>query len=230
MKASEKARGRHSCAEVTIKNSQQVLISGGLYDASEIYSVSSNTWTRGPNLPNFSSVGGEIVSYLNQVYYAGGYRNFDIYQLKDDWTQQDAWIMVSTYLLSMCCYYLVQIGRMTHPRSYFPAMVISQDVCPKRPTPTTTPTMTTVISTTTKTTILDSPLLYLGPGAKPSGAPVGLSEVFTLPTDASGLKTARCQIPQDTNKANTKGMVGFVLDGHLTLCGRKLVSSGSQLS
>ena len=73
-------------------------------------------------------------------------------------------------------------------------------------------------------------LLYLGPGAKPSGAAVGLSEVFTLPTDASGLKTARCQIPQDTNKAETRSMVGFVLDGHLTLCGRKLVSSGSQLS
>ena len=76
---------------------------------------------------------------------------------------------------------------------------------------------------------LFSVFLYLGPGTKSNGAAVGLSEVFTLPTNNSVLERASCEIPQDTNKANEQGMVGFILDGYLTICGRKLVSS-SKLS
>ena len=76
---------------------------------------------------------------------------------------------------------------------------------------------------------LFSVFLYLGPGSKPSGHAVVLSEVFTQPTNNSVLKRAYCQIPQDTNKAETRGVVGFILDGYLTICGRKLVSS-SKLS
>merc|ERR1712106_31716 len=62
-------------------------------------------------------------------------------------------------------------------------------------------------------------LLYLGPGTKPSGHAVGQSEVFKLPNNSNNLEKASCQIQQDPYKAATKGVVGFILDDYLTLCG-----------
>ena len=101
MKPSKKPRGGHACTEVTIKDLQQVWIGGGISgedpSTSEIYLVSSNTWTQGPDIPNFESASGEFATYLDHVYYAGGsgkYSNFGIYKLKDNWTQQDGWTKV----------------------------------------------------------------------------------------------------------------------------------------
>ena len=95
--SSNTARHYHACTEVTINNVQQVWIGGGSNDAtSEIYNVAQDGYTSGPNLPNYSLYPGVFVAHVGQVYYAGGYNNNNIYQLKEGWTQQDAWTKVSS--------------------------------------------------------------------------------------------------------------------------------------
>ena len=65
---------------------------------------------------------------------------------------------------------------------------------------------------------LESPLMFLGPGSKSNG----ISEVFSLPTQSSGLTSATCTVPTYP-MTDIQGSVGFVHDGYLQICGNVIV-------
>merc|ERR1740137_73693 len=70
----------------------------------------------------------------------------------------------------------------------------------------------------------ESPLMFLGPCAESSG----LSEVFSLPTQSSGLISANCSIPTYP-VTDIFSSVGFVHDGYLQICGgSRNITGGSR--
>jgi len=106
----------HACAEVTLDTEQEVWV--GSRGTSEIYSVATDTWRTGPSLHNGN---GEFVSYNDQLYYAAG--NSKIYQLKAGWKQLDTggWMTRGDGW--------EKIGKVSGYRTYFQAVIISQDIC-----------------------------------------------------------------------------------------------------
>jgi len=62
--------------------------------------------------------------------------------------------------------------------------------------------------------------MFLGPGKYSKG----VSEVFSLPTQSSGLTSATCTIPTYP-VTDIYWSVGFVHDGYLQICGGDSISS-----
>ena len=56
--------------------------------------------------------------------------------------------------------------------------------------------------------------MFLGPGEESKS----LSQVFFLPTQSSGLKSANCTVPTYP-VTDISDSVGFVHDGYLQICG-----------
>ena len=61
---------------------------------------------------------------------------------------------------------------------------------------------------------IESPFMFLGPGEESNG----ISEVFSLPTQSSGLTSANCTVPTYP-VAGVDNAVAFVHDGYLQICG-----------
>jgi len=105
MTSSEVARTDLNCIEFSLGTEQEVWV-GGRGRTTEIYSVATDTWRAGPDLPSRRSHPGKFVSYNDQLYYADDDSN--IYHLKDGWEKiWDAY------------------GKRLH----YQAMIISQDIC-----------------------------------------------------------------------------------------------------
>jgi len=106
--SSQHDRSWHTCSEHT----GYIWLGGGRDGATtEQYELSTNSWTYGPDLPNYVALPGEFLSQAGVLIYAGGYDNKNIYQLNK---HQDGWI---------------KIGEMSQKRSFFPALFISGNVC-----------------------------------------------------------------------------------------------------
>merc|ERR1712106_1067187 len=101
-------RSYHACAE----HNGYIWLGGGDDGATtEKYDLSTNSWTKGPDLPNTGIFPGVFLSHAGVLTYAGGYGNKNIYQLN---REQNGWI---------------KIGEMSQKRSRFPALSISGNVC-----------------------------------------------------------------------------------------------------
>eukprot|EP00091_Calanus_sinicus_P016849 TRINITY_DN36459_c0_g1_i1.p1 TRINITY_DN36459_c0_g1~~TRINITY_DN36459_c0_g1_i1.p1 ORF type:complete len:173 (-),score=31.62 TRINITY_DN36459_c0_g1_i1:130-648(-) len=116
VKGSKNIWSYHACTEVIINSDQQVWVGKG--EKTEIFHRvrGSWTWTDGPDLPpNCRSLSfAKFVSYNGKLFYACG-TDKNIYQLKDDWkTHTNAW---------------TKIGQMLEKRQWFPALLITEDVC-----------------------------------------------------------------------------------------------------
>ena len=86
--SSRNNRKYHACAE----HAGYIWLGGGEEDdTTEKYELSTNSWTKGPNLPNTGNFPGEFLSHAGVLTYAGGYENENIYQLN---TEQNGWIKV----------------------------------------------------------------------------------------------------------------------------------------
>jgi len=107
--SSQNTRRYHACAE----HAGYIWIGGGYDDATtEKYELSTNTWTYGPDLPDFKYWPGKLITNAGGVLtYAGGYTYKNIYQLK---TEQNEWI---------------KIGEMAQIRRKFPALTVSEKIC-----------------------------------------------------------------------------------------------------
>merc|ERR1712106_37980 len=106
--SSQNTRYMHACSEHT----GYIWLGGGREDATtETYDLSTNSWTYGPDLPNYLYWPGEFLSHAAVLTYFGGYENKNIYQLN---TEQNGWI---------------KIREMSQKRSFFPALSISGNVC-----------------------------------------------------------------------------------------------------
>jgi len=114
--------GYHACTEVIINSDQQVWI-GGIRKTEICQLVDGTwTWTDGPDLPTTCNTGyNRFISNNGKMFYSCGYDK-NIYQLKDNWqtNKLDAW---------------AKIGEMSERRRYFPAMLITEDVCKGIKTP-----------------------------------------------------------------------------------------------
>ena len=85
--SSKNTRRYHACVE----HAGYVWLGGGKDDGTtEKYELSTDTWTYGPDLPNYSSWSGVLMSNFGLLTYAGGYDKKNIYQL----TEQNGWIKV----------------------------------------------------------------------------------------------------------------------------------------
>jgi len=106
--SSQKKRYKPTCVE----HAGYVWLGGGEDDATtEKYELSTDSWINGPDLPNYSSRPGVLMSNLGLLTYAGGVDNKNIYQLNPE---QNGWI---------------KIGEMAQNRHYFPALTISENIC-----------------------------------------------------------------------------------------------------
>jgi len=110
--SSQDARSGHACVE----HGGYIWLGGGSrpmwFGTTEKYDLSTNSWTSGPDLPNYGNYGnGEFITHDGKLMYAGGDENKNIYQLN---TEQNGWI---------------KIGEMSMERLNFPMLVISENVC-----------------------------------------------------------------------------------------------------
>ena len=90
--SSKQVREYHACVEHA-----GYIWTGGQYEdgTTEKYELSTNSWTSGPDLPNYFLYPGELISHAGVMTYAGGDGNKNIYQLN---AEQDGWIKVFTSL------------------------------------------------------------------------------------------------------------------------------------
>jgi len=116
--SSNKPRANHACSE----HAGHIWLGGGQRDVrhvrhdatTEKYELKTNTWTNGPDLPNYDGTTGRLITIDGRLTYAGGSGTKNIYQLN---TEQNGWI---------------KIGEMSQQRIGFPGfpmLVITENVC-----------------------------------------------------------------------------------------------------